>query len=99
MRSLPRAARAYVCGVSLAGGAVVLAALVRGGFSWGAIGFLIVLYWVGDFARVTTKLRALTISATLPVVIAAMLLAGPWAAAFVCFVAVLAAVTRVPWFK
>jgi hypothetical protein len=99
MRSLPRGAAAYVCAVVVAGTVALVAAVARGRASWLDVVFLAALYWIGDFARVTTKLRSLSISVTFPVALAALLLVGPWSAAVVCAVATVAAPRRTLWYK
>jgi HD domain len=99
MRSLPRGAAAYVSAVVVAGAVALTVAALRGRAGWLDVAFLAVLYSIGDFARVTTKLRTLSISVTFPVALAALLLAGPWAAAIACAVGALAVPRRTAWFK
>lgn len=99
MRSMSRGAQAYVCVVLLLGTAVVAFAITRAGIDWPEVAILASLYWIGDSAPVTTKLRALGISTSFPVAVAAVLLVGPWAASLVCVVGAIGRMQHVPWFK
>jgi HD domain len=99
MRTLPRCAQVYVCGVLLLGVLVVAYAATLPALNWAEIAMLAGLYWIGDCAPVTTKLGPLTISTSFPVAVAAVLLVGPWSASIVCIVGALARTQREAWFK
>jgi hypothetical protein len=99
MRTLPRSAQVYVCGVLLLGVLVVAHAATLPALDWAEIAILAGLYWIGDCAPVTTKLGPLTISTSFPVAVAAVLLVGPWSASIVCIVGALARTQREAWFK
>ncbi|MDQ1484771.1 MAG: hypothetical protein QOJ62_464 [Actinomycetota bacterium] len=99
MRSMPRSALAYICAVALGGIVLTVQAFTRAGNDWSEIAILALLYWVGDFAPVVTKLRPLGVSASFPVALAAVLLLGPWSAALVCVMGTLAGTVRTSWYK
>jgi len=99
MGSLSRAAIAYVVAVSLIGAAVIGVAVAESSAPWAEVGFLAFLYWLGDRARVVTKLRSLSISVTLPIALAAVLLVGSWSAVIVCAVPSVFTRLKTAWFK
>ncbi|MGH8889795.1 MAG: HD-GYP domain-containing protein [Acidothermaceae bacterium] len=99
MRSLPRSAAVYICAVTVAALAITVAAVGHGGFAWPQVLFFAALYWIGDFAPVTTKLKPLGMSTSFPVALAAALLLGPWSAAVVCVLGTALRVARSPWYK
>jgi len=99
MRSLPRSAFAYVGVVILAGVGITTVAAARASVPWVELGFLAALYWIGGCGRITTKLRSLSISATFPIALAAILLVGAWPAVLPCLFATFLAPSRTAWFK
>ena len=99
MRSLPRMALAYVVAVSAIGAAAIAFAIANSSAPWSEVAFLACIYWVGDRGRVGTKLRTLTISVTLPIALAAVLLVGVWSAVVVCAAASMFAGSASQWYK
>jgi HD domain/MASE9 len=99
MRSMPRAAVAYILAVTLGGVSVAVQAVVHGGLAWSEILLFAALFWVGDFAPVVARLRLLNVSTSFPVAVAAVLLIGPWSAALVCMIGSLARVRQMSWYK
>ena len=81
MVGLSRVARLYVLGVALSGVALVLYAS-RHATTWAAVAVLALLV-VGAEALSTTLAKglAVTISVAMPIIIASVLLLGPWGAA------------------
>jgi hypothetical protein len=99
MRALPRGAMAYVSAVMLAGLAATVVGSGHRNVDWPEVAVLAALYWIGDSAPVTTKLRSMSISTGFPVALAAVLLVGPWGASLVCVIGAVASRGRVAWYK
>ncbi len=98
MRSLPHPAVAYIFVVMLAGCAAAASVAVTH-VSWAQVVLLTVLFWASDFAPVVTRTRLLNVSTSFPVAFAAVLLAGPAAASFVCLAGTLGRLGRIAWYK
>jgi hypothetical protein len=99
MRSLPRAAQAYVSLVVAAATAVFVLGLVHAYPHWRLVVFLAALFWFADSRPVATQSRVLAVSAGFPVALASILLGGPWAAAIVCSVTLGIRGAPGTWFK
>jgi hypothetical protein len=99
MRSLSRAAQAYVVLVTLSATALLALAFVHAYPHWRIVVFLGVLFWFADSRPVATRARTVDVSAGFPVALASILLAGPWAAVIVCAVSVIIRGGPSEWFK
>lgn len=99
MRSLPRAAVAYILVVTCLGLVVCADAIAGGSLAWSEVFLFAALFWIGDVAPVVARLRLLNVSTSFPVAVAAVLLIGPGGAAVVCLLGSLARVRQMPWYK
>ena len=99
MRSMPRAAAAYVVAVVLLGAAVLAVAATHPSVPWLTVALLAGLYWVAAAAPVRTSVRSLVISIGFPVGLAAVLLLGPWSGALVCWAGALTGARNTAWYK
>jgi len=99
MRTLPRAARLYVCAVIAAGVGLCAVAAARTAISWRDLAILALLFWIADSALVDTRLRFFSVSSGFPLALAAVLLLDPWGAALLCMVGAATYAKGRPWFK
>jgi hypothetical protein len=99
MRSLPAAARLYVCAVIAAAAVLCSLAVFRTSVAWRDVAVLAVLFWIADSAYVDTRMRFFSVSTGFPLALSAILLIDPWGAGTLCLVGAVTYAKARPWFK